>query len=116
MKRFLSTIFFLLLLPAAGCYYSVHSTSGNQISSAQIQEIRLGQTTEMDLLRILGQPTKKDVNPLGLQTFLYAHTEVKSITLPGGFVMYGLLDRERDEIFEVVLKDGIVQSYHFIKE
>ncbi len=36
-------------------------------------------------------------------------------TLPGGYVIYGFLDRETKEIFEIILKDQVVQSYHFLK-
>jgi hypothetical protein len=30
--------------------------------------------------------------------------------------MHGLLDREEEEIFEVILKDGVVQSFHFSQQ
>ncbi len=116
MKRIYAVVLSLALLSTAGCYYTAHNVTGNQISSAQVEEIKVGKTTAMDLLRILGEPTKKEVNPLGMQTFYYAHSEVQSVTLPWGYVIYGLLDRQREEVFEVVLKDGIVQTYQFLKQ
>ncbi len=113
MKPLKVVLLFFLMVSTAGCYYTAHNVSGNQITSAQVQEIKVGQTSEMDLLRILGEPTSKEANPLGIQTFLYAHKEIQSMTLPWGYVMYGLLDRQREEVFEVVLKDGVVQTYQF---
>ncbi len=115
MKRIFAGILCLGLVLSAGCYYSTQSIRGTKISSTQVQELKLGKTTERDLLNILGQPAKKEINGLDLQTFLYANTEVQSLTLPGGAVMHGFLEKERDEIFEVILKDGVVQSYQFLK-
>jgi outer membrane protein assembly factor BamE (lipoprotein component of BamABCDE complex) len=106
---------FCVLLTVQGCYYTLHSTEGNKISTAQIQEIKLGKTTEADLLRILGPPSKKDSQPGRTTTLLYVHTEVKSPTLVGGFVFHGIA-KEEEEVFEVILKDGVVQSYHFLKQ
>ncbi len=116
MKRSFLFLLCVLLIPAGGCYYTLHSTSGNEISSTQIQEIKLGKTTEIDLIRLLGEPSRKVPNPSGTVTLQYIHEEIKSVTLPGGYVIYGLLDREVEEIFEVITKDGVVQSYHFIKK
>lgn len=106
---------FCVLLPVQGCYYTLHSTEGNKISAAQIQEIRLGKTTEADLLRILGPPSRKDSKPGGTTTLLYVHTELKSPTLLGGFVFHGVA-KEEEEVFEVILKEGVVQNYHFLKQ
>ncbi len=106
---------FCVCLAVQGCYYTMHSTEGSKISTAQIQEIRLGKTTEADLLRILGPPSKKEPKPDGTTTLLYVHTEVKSPTLVGGFVFHGIAE-EQEEVFEVTLKGEIVQSYHFVKQ
>jgi hypothetical protein len=116
MKRFYAVMMLFALLSTAGCYYTAHSVSGNRITSAQVQEIKVGKTTEMDLLRILGEPSRKDVNPLGMKTCLYGHSEIQSMTLPWGYVIYGLLDRQQEEVFEVVLKDGVVQTYQFLRK
>jgi hypothetical protein len=116
MKRLFAVIALFTLTSAAGCYYTAHSVSGNRITAAQVQEIKVGKTTEMDLFRIMGEPTKKDVNPLGMQTFLYGHSEIHSVTLPWGYVLYGLMDRPQNDVFEVVLKDGVVQTYQFLKK
>jgi hypothetical protein len=115
MKRLYAAMMILALSSTAGCYYTAHSVSGPRVTSAQVQELKVGQTTEMDLLRILGEPTKKDVNPLGMKTCLYGHAEIQSMTLPWGYVMHGLLDRQQEEVFEVVLKDGVVQTYQFLR-
>jgi hypothetical protein len=107
--------FFCLFLALEGCYYTVRSTEGSKISAAQIQEIKLGKTTETDLLRILGPPSKKQVKPDGTEVLRYIHTTWENPTLPGGYVIYGFFDRETEEIFEIILKDHVVQSYHFLK-
>lgn len=116
MKRSFLWILCFLLIPATGCYYTLHSTTGNEISAAQIQQIKLGKTTEMDLIRLLGEPSRKVPNPSGTYTLQYLREEIQSVTLPGGYVLYGLLDRESEQTFEVMIKDGVVQNYHFIKK
>ncbi len=103
-----------LTLLLGGCYYTVQHTEGTKVTSPQIQEIRLGKTTEMDLLKLLGSPAKKERTLSGTEKLLYHHRQVKSLTFPGGLVAEGLLDREEDESFEIILKEGRVQSYRFV--
>lgn len=108
-------ILFSLILTLWGCSYTLRSTEGHKIPTAQIQEIKLGKTTEADLLRLLGPPFKKEGKPDGTTRLLYIHSELKSPTLPGGIVLYGLFDKVEEEVFEIILKDGTVQSHHFLK-
>ena len=115
MKRVLICLLGVLLA-LEGCYYTLRSTEGSKISAAQVQEIKLGNTTETDLLKILGPPSKKEVKPDGMEVLRYIHITWENPTLPGGYVMYGLFDRETEEIFEIILKEHIVQSYHFIRQ
>jgi hypothetical protein len=115
MKRVV--IFLLgLLLALEGCYYTINTAEGPKISAAQVQEIKLGKTTDIDLLKILGPPSKKEVKPDGAEVFRYIHTTWEDPTLPGGYVLYGVFERETEEIFEIVLKDQVVQSYHFLRQ
>jgi len=109
-------ILFSLILTLGGCSYTLRSTEGHKIPTAQIQEIKLGKTTEVDLLRLLGPPFKKEGKLDGTTRLLYIYTELKSPTLPGGYVLYGLFDKEKQDIFEIILKDGVVQSHQFLKK
>jgi hypothetical protein len=115
MKRSLICLFGLLLA-LEGCHYIVHTTEGRKISAAEVQEIKLGKTTETDLLKILGLPSKKEVKADGTEVFQYIHTTWENPALPGGYVMYDLFERETEEIFEIILKDHVVQSYHFLRQ
>ena len=115
MKRVL-ILFFGLLLGLEGCYYTVRSTEGTKISAAQVQEIKLGKTADIDLLKILGPPSKREVKPDGTEVFRYIHRTLENPTLPGGYVLNGLFVRETEEIFEIILKDQVVQSYHFLRQ
>jgi len=115
MKRSLICLFGLLLV-LVGCHYIVHTTEGRKISAAEVQEIRLGKTTEADLLKMLGPPSKKEAKADGTEILLYIHTTWENPALPGGYVMYDLFERETEEIFEIILKDQVVQSYHFLRQ
>jgi hypothetical protein len=116
MKRSLRPLGILLASSLLlGCSYTLYSTQGINVTSAQIQNIRLARTTEMELLSILGPPTKKERVLGGGQRLLYESAEIYSLTFPGGYQAKGFLDREEEEIFEVILKDGIVQSYRYLK-
>ena len=115
MKR-VRIFLFALLLVLEGCFYTINTTEGLKISAAQVQEIKLGKTTDIDLLKILGQPSKKEVKADGTEIFRYIHTTWENPTLPGGYVLYDLFARETEEIFEIVLKDQVVQSYHFLRQ
>ncbi|MBI5967157.1 MAG: hypothetical protein HY882_04775 [Deltaproteobacteria bacterium] len=115
MKSFLFYLFGLFIA-VAGCSYTLRSTEGSKISAAQIQEIKLGKTSEADLLRILGPPSKKEDKPDGTVLLLYVHRQVKSLTLPGGIVFHGFIEKEEEESFEIILKEGVVQSYQFLKQ
>jgi hypothetical protein len=98
-----------------GCTYTVRSSEGIKISSAQIQELKLGKTTETELLSLLGPATKRETKADGSVVLLYIHTSIETPTLPGGYILWGFLEKDREETFEVVLKNGIVQSFHYIK-
>jgi hypothetical protein len=69
----------------------------------------------MDLVKLLGPPSKKERLLSGNERLLYESTAIKSLTFPGGYKAKGFLDREEDEVFEVILKNGIVQSYRYLK-
>jgi len=114
MKRRLIFLFCALLM-LEGCTYTMRSAQGTKISAAQIQEIKLGKTTETDLLSLLGPPSRKEVRMDGSIVLRYFYSETETPTLPGGFIMYGFLEKDREEVFEVLLKDGVVQSFHFTK-
>jgi hypothetical protein len=95
--------------------YTLQSTQGARISSAQIQEIKLGKTTEADLLKLLGPPSKREKTLSGNEQLTYLQTRTESLTFIGGYVAKGVLDREQQEGFEITLKNGIVQSYRYLK-
>jgi outer membrane protein assembly factor BamE (lipoprotein component of BamABCDE complex) len=112
-KRF--AILLILVLAGVGCTYTPRSSEGTQISSAKIQELKIGQTTESDLSRLFGSPTKRERRADGTEVWQYTHTRVLNPTL-GGTVVIEPIQREVDETFELVLKNGVVQSYRFIKQ
>ena len=103
-----------LFISLESCSYTLTSIQGPKVTSAQVQQIKLGRTTETDVLRLLGPASKKERVPNGNERLVYETTEVKSLTFPWGYQAKGFLDKEQDEIFEVTLKDGIVQSYRFL--
>lgn len=115
MKKILCFLFLIVLI-VGGCTYTVRSTEGIKLTSAQIQDIKLGKTTEAELLKLLGPPSKKEKKPDGTEVLLYIYYQIESPTLPGGVVLHGFLERDREEIFEVILKEGVVQSFHYLKE
>ncbi len=102
-------------LGLGGCGYTQSSVEGVKVTSAHIQEIRIGRTTELDLMKILGSPTKKEKTLGGNARLVYESTEIKSLTFPGGYQAKGFFDKEEDVAFEIILKDGVVQNYRFIK-
>lgn len=114
MKRGLIFLFCALFM-LGGCYYTLRSHQGTKISAAQVQEIKLGKTTETDLLSLLGPPSKKEIKMDGSNVLLYIYSQTETPTLPGGFILYGVLEKDREEVFEITMKNGFVQSFHFIK-
>jgi hypothetical protein len=98
-----------------GCGYTHSSVERVKVTSAHIQEIKIGRTLELDLIKLLGSPTKKEKNLEGNDRLVYESTEIKSLTFPGGYQARGFFDKEEDESFETILKDGVVQNYRFIK-
>lgn len=118
LKRFRSLLpgmAVALALLLGACSYTVYSTQGIKVQSGQIEKIKLGRTTEMEVLNLLGPPTKKERVLGGGQRLLYESTDINSLTFPGGYQARGFLDKEEDEIFEVILKDGIVETYRYLK-
>jgi hypothetical protein len=115
MKKIIILIY-CLALAFGGCTYTVRHTEGTKLNSAQIQDIKLGKTTEAELIRLLGPPSRKEKKPDGSEVIHYIYTQIESPTLWGGVVLYGFFEKDREEIFEVILKEGIVQSFHYLKQ
>ena len=113
--RSLPGILAALSLLLGACSYTVYSTEGVKVTSGQIERIKLGRTTEREVLSLLGPPTKIERVLGGGKRLLYESTDINSLTFPGGYQARGFLDKEEDEIFEVILKDGIVENYRFLK-
>jgi hypothetical protein len=82
-------LLFGLSLPLGSCSYTLTSTEGVKVNSAKIQEIKLGRTTEMDLFKLLGSPSKKERTLSGNERLLYESTEIKSLTFIGGYKAEG---------------------------
>ena len=110
---------FLLFLGAAlllaGCSYTITSIQGGGVTKAQIQEINPGRTSGLDLIMLLGPPARVENLTGGDRRLVYAWTEIKSLTIPGGYQAVGLYDKIERQNFEVILKDGQVLNYRFIK-
>ncbi len=105
----------ILVLAVTGCTYTSRPSEGTQISSARIQELKIGQTTESDLGRLLGPPAKRERRAEGTEVWQYTDTRVSNPTF-SGMVVIEAIERKVDETFEVVLKNGVVQSYKFLKQ
>ena len=117
MRKHVFSFFLLIgaaLLPTA-CSYTSTSVQGIRVAPAQIQEIKLGRTTGLDLFMLLGPPAQIEMLPSGGQRLVYAWTEIKSLTFPGGYQAVGLRDKAEGQTFEIILKDRQVLSYRFIK-
>jgi hypothetical protein len=114
MKRRFAIILILVIF-GAGCTYTPRSTEGTQISSAKIQELKIGQTTPADLERLFGAPTKRERRADGTEIWRYTHIRVWNPAL-GGSVVIEPIEKEVEETFELVLKNGVVQSYRFLKQ
>ena len=113
MKRLLLCLCICSLLP--GCSYTVHTMKGTPVAAEQIRQIKLGQTTALDLLRIFGPPSARERKPDGTQFFTYSSYLISSPTLPGGRVIFGFFEKEEAEDFQIILKNGTVQNYQFIR-
>ena len=110
---------FLLLIGAAlllaSCSYHTTSVQGIWVTPAQIEEIKLGRTTGLEITMLLGPPARVDRLNGNDRRLVYDWTEIKSLTFPGGYRAVGLRDKEERQTFEVVLKEGRVLNYRFIK-
>jgi hypothetical protein len=117
MKTRLFSLFLLIgaALLLAGCSYTTTSVQGDRVTSSQIQEIKLARTTGLELVMLLGPPARGEKMTGEDLRLVYAWTEFKSLTIPGGYQAVGLYDKEERQTFEVILKDGRVLSYRFIK-
>jgi hypothetical protein len=109
-----SAVLSMLLFLCAGCYYTHRSSEGQQISLDKMEEIRIGQTNEADLLKLFGPPTQKERRADGTDGWKYTHIRVLSPTLAGGMVIEPI-QRKVEETFEIALENGVVQSYKFLK-
>jgi len=102
-------------LLASACAYRPTSVQGIEVTPSQIQEIRIGRTTGLELITLLGPPARMEKLNEDDRRLVYAWTEIRSLTLPGGYRAVGLYDKVERRAFEIVVKRDRVQSYRFMK-
>lgn len=102
-------ILMLLLVVASGC-----ATVGREISDAQMSTLKKGETTSLDAMRNLGQPTAITKLSDGRQVFTYsfAHAQAR----PASFIPFvGLFAGGTDVRSSAVVltfdKTGVLHDY-----
>jgi len=111
-KTFLSLFGILscLVLFAGGC-----ASAGNNFDDSKISQIKKGETTEADLVKLFGEPQNRSINSeSGLTlTWIYSEAKVKGesfIPYAGAF-MGGT--RSKTKTLSVILADNKVSSFTY---
>lgn len=110
MKRIASLLVATALVFTVGC-----ASTGNNFDDTRVSQIKKGETTESDLIRLFGDPVQRGVNSEGMttMTWMYVEARVKGesfIPYAGPFVGG---TRSKNKTLNVTLNDGKVANYNF---
>ncbi|MHC4942530.1 MAG: outer membrane protein assembly factor BamE domain-containing protein [Planctomycetota bacterium] len=113
MKRLTPLLVFILLI-APGCFFS-RSKSEAAIDPVKVGQIRVGESTKEDVLRILGAPTdiifsNRQHDPLHVFAYEYTYTVNKSTGFTIILVTFLNSDRKRDHVVIFFDEEGIVSA------
>ncbi len=97
----------LLLAFAVSCGPTIKQ--GKEFDSAKRSELIKGQTTEQEVLKILGAPFKTEKSPSGAPRYIYQSYNEE-------YVHWYTPSRYDKRTLMVDFKDGIVQNYVYIRE
>lgn len=99
----------------AGCFSSQH---GRRIDTARVSEIRKGQTTRQEIIRMFGAPQTTQRDASGAEALIYGYSSMKGKSSPLVFIpIIGLffLTKGSGEVratsLIVKIKDNVVQDY-----
>jgi outer membrane protein assembly factor BamE (lipoprotein component of BamABCDE complex) len=98
-----SLVVVVLLAFTFGCAPSV--LEGRKIDADKVKQIQPGTTDVNKLVELLGTPTKTDKTPDGDLTYIYTYRT--------GEPYWWTLDTTSGQNLDVVLKNGIVNTYRF---
>ena len=107
-----TSILLTLLILLAGCVTVETEVSGRQIQSESVMQIKPGVTTRSSAIDLFGNPTEIS-NSDGVETLLYVYKEERTPVYFGGMVQLDPQKKNEYKSLELVIKDGIVDSYRF---
>lgn len=93
----------MMLCSACAVPINVGGEFGRPFDLAAVEQIKKGKTTEAEVISILGEPWRKNINPDGTKCYTYMHTELQKT---GGFL--GGITPLSKRLFVCFDKDGVV--------
>jgi hypothetical protein len=89
-----------------GCAPTI--VEGRKIDSTKLEQLFIGQTKVANVKKLFGKPDKIEKLPSGEENYFYGYC----VRNPPGWTVSKLYDEE----LEIIVKDGVVQTYTFIQE
>jgi outer membrane protein assembly factor BamE (lipoprotein component of BamABCDE complex) len=111
----IKVLLLILTISLAGCTTVETETKGRRIQSDSVMQIKPGITTRASIINLFGNPTEIS-HVDGVETFLYTYKEEKTPLFFGGLLQLESQKRSSSKSLELVIKDGIVLSYRFLRE
>ncbi|MFQ5900550.1 MAG: hypothetical protein ACE5IH_03225 [Thermodesulfobacteriota bacterium] len=110
------SLFLLLLLGAYSCAAIGLDSTGKSIEEKKVKKIIPGITTKDEIIDIFGKPVKVVDKNAGLEELRYEYKEKRIPLYLGGLFIYEKGAKEKVINLRVLIKDGVVESYHFKME
>lgn len=101
----------ILLLLSTGCATTVEK-SGKNIEAEPSKVIKAGTTTREQVIKAFGEPTGTSIKD-GSEELIYESRKAETPTYLGGLVINEAGRAMTVKHLEVVIKDGVVQSYRY---
>jgi outer membrane protein assembly factor BamE (lipoprotein component of BamABCDE complex) len=106
-----------LLLPAlTGCTTTRVSKAANEIDQAEVQELKVGETTKEEVLSMFGSPIAITINSAGLEVYTFANLDSRSQMwqVPPILVIYvDSVSSSKTKVLTVAFKDNKVANWNY---
>jgi hypothetical protein len=102
----------LMLLLLAGCAAVKVESRGTEIMEEPSKVIRAGVTTKDEVIKHYGEPSRVSERD-GSEELVYESVKVETPSYLGGLVINEAGRAITEKRLDVVIRDGVVQSYRF---
>lgn len=114
-RTFYFTVFMFLVFGLSGCAIISHGRM-SKISLQQVKQIKIGESTKEDVIRILGKPQSIVYKPNDVEVYVYVHGIEQSVALSLLLISIGRGGGTGQTLSVTFDAEGVVMDYEYTRD